>query len=81
MPVSVFAGRYDSVAPPEVQCRLAEQIPGATGQQKLAASVQIAQAGFAAAQAAGAHVDANAASEALLAGVSAVVQGANAFHK
>jgi 3-oxoadipate enol-lactonase len=30
MPVSVFAGRYDTVATPEVQRRLAERIPGAT---------------------------------------------------
>jgi 3-oxoadipate enol-lactonase len=30
MPVSVFAGRHDTVATPEVQRRLAERIPGAT---------------------------------------------------
>ena len=58
----------------------AEQIPGASGEQKLAASVAIAQAGFGAAQAAGAHVDAKAVSDALPVGVSAVVQAVNAFH-
>lgn len=29
MPVSVFAGRFDAIAPPEVQRRLATRIPGA----------------------------------------------------
>jgi 3-oxoadipate enol-lactonase len=29
MPVSVFAGRYDSIAAPDAQRRMAERIPGA----------------------------------------------------
>ena len=59
----------------------AETIPGATGQQKLQAAVTIAQTGFAAAQAAGAHVDAQVVSDSLAAGTSAVVNAVNAFHQ
>jgi hypothetical protein len=58
----------------------AEQIPGATGQQKLEAAVQIAQAGILAAQAAGAHVDAEVTNQAIVDGVNAVVKGVNSFH-
>lgn len=58
----------------------AQQIPGATGQQKLAASVAIAQAGISAAQAAGAKIDATASNEAIAAGVNDVVKAVNAFH-
>ncbi len=59
----------------------AEAIPNAAGPQKLTAAVQIAQAGFSAAQAAGAHVDATVINEALPAATSAVVNIVNAIHK
>ena len=59
----------------------AETIPGASGQQKLAAAVTIAQTGFAAAQAAGAHVNATVVNDSLAAGTSAVVNAVNAFHQ
>lgn len=59
----------------------AETIPGATGPQKLAAAVTIAQTGFAAAQAAGAHVNASVVNESLAVGTSAVVNVVNAFHQ
>ena len=58
----------------------AEQIPGASGAQKLAAAVSIAQAGMLAAQAAGAHVDAQVTNQAIVDGVNAVVKGVNSFH-
>lgn len=58
----------------------AEQIPGATGAQKLAAATQIAQAGISAAQAAGAHIDAAVTNEAIVDGINAVVKGVNSFH-
>lgn len=58
----------------------AEQIPGATGEQKLAAAVNIAQAGILAAQAAGAHIDAAVTNQAIVDGVNAVVKGVNSFH-
>ncbi len=59
----------------------AETIPGATGPQKLTAAVAIAQAGFGAAQAAGAHVNATVISDNLPAATSAVVNIVNAFQK
>ena len=59
----------------------AEAIPGAAGPQKLAAAVQIAQAGFSAAQAAGAHLDAWAINDSLPAATSAVVNIVNAIHQ
>ena len=59
----------------------AETIPNATGPQKLAAAVSIAQTGFSAAQAAGAHVNATVVNESLAAGTSAVVNAVNAFHQ
>lgn len=58
----------------------AEQIPGATGSQKLAAAVSIAQAGISAAQQAGAHVDAPVTNQAITDGVNAVVAAVNSFH-
>ena len=58
----------------------AEQIPGASGTEKLNAAVTIAQAGIMAAQAAGAHVDAAVTNQALVDGVNAVVKGVNSFH-
>ena len=59
----------------------AETIPGAPGEQKLAAAVQIAQAGFSAAQAVGAHIDAPVINEALPAATTAVVQIVNAIQR
>ncbi len=59
----------------------AETIPGATGPAKLQAAVQIAQAGFGAAQAAGAHVNATVIGDNLPAATSAVVNIVNAFQK
>ena len=59
----------------------AETIPGATGPQKLTAAVAIAQAGFGAAQAAGAHVNAAVVADNLPAATSAVVNIVNAFQK
>lgn len=58
----------------------AEQIPGATGPQKLEAAVAIAQAGILAAQAVGAHVDAPVTNKAIEDGVNAVVAAVNSFH-
>jgi hypothetical protein len=58
----------------------AEQIPGATGAQKLNAAVNIAQAGILAAQAAGVTVDAQVTNQAIVDGVNAVVAGVNSFH-
>lgn len=58
----------------------AEQIPGATGAQKLAASVAIAQAGLSAAQAAGVKIDAPTANEDIAQGVNLVVAAVNKMH-
>lgn len=58
----------------------AEQIPGADGPTKLASALAIAQAGFGAAQAAGAHLDASAISADLAAGMSLVVKLVNEIH-
>jgi len=58
----------------------AETIPGATGPEKLSAAVAITQAGFTAAQAAGAHVDATVTNAAIVDGVNAVVKAVNGFH-
>lgn len=58
----------------------AEQIPSATGEQKLAAAVSIAQAGMLAAQQAGAHVDAAMTNDAIAEGVNAVVKAVNSVH-
>lgn len=58
----------------------AEQIPGASGSQKLAAATAIAQAGISAAQAAGVKVDASVTNQAIVDGINAVVKGVNSFH-